>query len=624
MIRRDNKQSQVFSRRVLAMMGVQTAILGALGVRLWSMQILEGERYAVLAEGNRISTRLTIPARGRLLDRGGDVLAGNQINWRVLLVAEQAGDVNAVLSTLSQILPLTEAERSRVDREIARRRRFVPVVVREFLSWDEMVKVEVNAPDLPGIMTDVGTTRFYPYDADLAHVIGYVAPPSEDDLGEDPLLEQPGVRVGRAGLEKTHETALRGRAGTIQYEVNAAGRIIRELDRQEGQSGVDVHLTLDGELQKAVCQRLGEESASAVILDVRNGEVLVMATNPSFDPSLFNSGVSRAQWQEWTSNRRAPLINKAGAGLYSPGSTYKMMVGLAALEAKAVTPTERLPCWGHYDLGNARFHCWYRPGHGSLDLRGAIKYSCDCYFYEAARRTGIDRIAAMSNRFGLGVMPSLELPNMRAGLIPTRAWRQAQGGAWAPGDTVVHGIGQGFTLVTPLQLATMTARLALGRSVQPHLTKAIGGVALKGGAEEDWPVLDIAERDLRLVREGMWAVVNEGGGTAGRTRLPNGVVMAGKTGTTQVRRVTRQERERGFRAESLPWEFRPHALYVGYAPYDQPRYACAVVVEHGLSGAMAAGPIARDIMVETFARNPLGRTPPNLRTVNNEEQERGS
>ncbi len=613
MIQRDGKQHRVFKRRALMMMGVQTAVLGVLGARLWSMQILEGERYANLAEGNRISTRLTIPSRGRLLDRGGDVLAGNQTNWRVLLVVEQAGDVNAVLSTLSRVLPLSESDRARVDRDVARRRRFVPVVVKEFVSWDEMMKVEVNAPDLPGIMTDVGATRFYPYGEDLAHVIGYVAPPSDSDLGEDPLLEQPGIRVGRAGLEKTHERVLRGRAGSIQLEVNAGGRIIRELDRLEGQSGQDIHLTLDGELQRAVCKRMGEESASAVIMDVHNGEVLAMATNPSFDPSLFNSGVTQAQWREWTNNRRAPLINKAGAGLYSPGSTYKMLVGLAALDAKVVTPTERISCPGHYDLGNARFHCWNRSGHGALDLRTAIKYSCDCYFYEAAKRTGIDRIAAMSRRFGLGEMPPIELPNMRSGLIPTIAWRQAQGKGWAQGDTVVHGIGQGFTLVTPLQLATMTARLALGRAVQPHLTKAIGGVALKGGAEEDWPLLGIPDRDLRLVREGMWAVVNEGGGTAGRTRLTNGIVMAGKTGTTQVRRVSRQDRERGFRAESLPWEYRPHALYVGYAPYDQPKYACAVVVEHGLSGGAAAGPIARDIMMEAFARNSVARVPSNLR-----------
>jgi penicillin-binding protein 2 len=280
-----------------------------------------------------------------------------------------------------------------------------------------------------------------------------------------------------------------------------------------------------------------------------------------------------------------------------------MVVALAALEARVVSPGERVNCPGHFDLGESRFHCWNRSGHGGLDMRSGIKLSCDVYFYEMAKRLGINRIAAMARRFGLGVDLDIELPGTRRGLVPTREWREAQGKGWALGDTVIHGIGQGFYQLTPLSLATMTARLATGRAVQPHLTRSIGGRPARGGRPEDWPLMGIADRDMRLVREAMWAVVNEGGGTAQIARLPGGFgQMAGKTGTTQVRRVTREQRERGFRVESLPREYRPHALFVGYAPHDNPLYAVSVVVEHGTSGAAAAGPLARDAMFETFNR----------------------
>ncbi|MCR0982314.1 penicillin-binding protein 2 [Roseomonas populi] len=592
----------VFTRRALLLGGVQFGALGFLGYRLNKLQVEEGERYATLAEENRVSARLLAPPRGRVLDREGKVIAGSQLNWRALIVAEDARDVPAVLDTFGKIVPLTETERARIEREVRRRRRFIPVTVREFLSWEEMARIEMNAPDLPGISVDVGTTREYPEKEHLAHIVGYVAPPAEADMGEDPLLELPGIRVGRAGIEKFHDKTLRGRAGSIRLEVNAVGRVIRELDRREGQPGQDVGISVDAELQRTVRGRC-EEGTSAVVLDARTGEVLAMATQPSFDPNLFNAGVSSAQWREWTSKRQTPLINKCTNGLYAPGSTFKMVVALAALEAKVCTPGDRVPCPGYYDLGDTRFHCWSKYGHGSVDMKGGLKHSCDCYFYEMAKRTGIDRIAAMANRLGLGVDLEIELPGARRGLVPTRAWRQAQGKPWNLGDTVVHGIGQGFYQLTPLSLATMTARLATGRAVQPHLTRSIGGRPVKGVRPDDWPSLNIPERDLRVVREGMWAVVNEEGGTAKVAKLPAGMgQLAGKTGSTQVRRVSREQRERGFRVEAMPREWRPHALFVAYAPYDNPQYVVMVIVEHGSSGAGAAAPIARDIMIDTINR----------------------
>ena len=609
-MKRDIERTSAFTRRALLMMGGQLAILGTLGARLYQVQVREGARYTTLADENRISARMIAPPRGRVLDRFGVVVAGSSTNWRAVLIAEQVGNVGATLDAFSALLPLGEYERARIERELHRKRKFIPVLIREFLTWEEMAAIEVNAPDLPGIVVDAGTTRHYPFGRHLAHIVGYVAPPNEADVANDPLLGLPGLRIGRAGMEKFHDLGLRGRAGSVQLEVNAVGRVIRELDRQEGLSGEDVGLTLDAGLQQAVLTTLGDESASAVVMDCRNGEVLAMATNPSFDPSVFNSGVSQAQWLEWTKDRRTPLINKATSGLYAPGSTFKMAVALAGLEAKAITPGDRIGCPGFLDLGDTRFHCWRKGGHGMQDLRGGLKNSCDVYFYEVARRTGIDHIAAMSNRLGLGVELELDLPGQRSGLIPTREWRIGNGHAWNVGDTIVSGIGQGFVQVTPLQLATYASRIASGRLVQPHLTRKLAGVLQPGSEADDWPVLGLSDKLLQTVREGMWAVVNEPGGTAPLARLADPQAqMAGKTGSAQVRRVSRELRESGhFDSQKLPWEYRPHALFVAYAPYDAPRYALAMVIKHGNAGAAAAAPMARQIMTEVLRRDPANRS----------------
>ena len=614
--KRENKQSGVFTRRALLLGAGQLGVLGVLAGKLYQVQVVEGDRYATLAESNRISARLTAPPRGRILDRFGTIVASNKLNWRALLTVEQTDSVDNTLEAFGRIVPLADHERARIERELRKRRRFIPLVVRDFLTWDEMAKVEVNAPDLPGIYVDVGTTRLYPFGPALAHVAGYVAPPNEADMGDEPMLALPGIRIGRAGMEKAQDIVLRGRAGAVQMEVNAVGRVIRELDRAEGQSGLDLGLTIDTALQNSVLRRLGDESASAVVMDCRNGEVLAMTTNPSFDPTLFNAGVSQAQWLKWTSNRRAPLINKAAAGVYAPGSTFKMAVAIAGLDAKTITPGSRIACPGYLDLGDTRFHCWSRAGHGALDVRGALKHSCDVFFYEVARRTGIDRVAATANRLGFGVDLGIELPGARKGLMPTRAWRMNRGHAWNIGDTISCGIGQGYIQTTPLALCTYASRIATGRAVEPHLTRTIGGALQKGVLPADWPSLGMPESYLHLCREGMWSVVNEAGGTAPVARLPiPGVAMAGKTGSTQVRRVSREARERGFRSDKLPWEFRPHALFVCYAPYDAPRYAVSVVVEHGNAGALAAAPLARDIMIDVLTRDPVNHDGPGPRVA---------
>jgi len=607
-MKRDGERTSIFTRRALVIMGVQASVIGGLAAKLYQVQIKQGAKYATLAESNRVSARLIAAPRGPILDRFGVTLAGNKLNWRALLLADQTTDVNLTLDQFAKIVPIEAKDRVRILREAGRSRKFIPVVVREFLSWDDMARIETAAPDLPGIVVDVGTTRQYPFGPDLAHVVGYVAPPSEDDVGDDPVLALPGVRIGRAGTEQFHEEDLRGDAGEVQMEVNAVGRAVRELERNDGVPGDKVELTIDSQLQRDVLARLGDESACAVVLDCTNGEVLAMTTTPSFDPSLFDSGISEAQWVEWTSNQRTPLINKATAGVYPPGSTFKMAVGLSGLRSGTLSTGEFINCPGHLDLGDTRFHCWKKSGHGLLDLHGAIKHSCDVFFYEVSRRAGPDVVAAVAGELGLGVDCGIDLPGARKGLIPTPAWRARHGHKWGVGDSINSGIGQGYVLATPLQLATYTARIATGRAVKPHVTRKIADVLQPGSTPQESPELTIPHSHLDAVRGGMYAVVNEKGGSAPKARMTE-VLLAGKTGSSQVRRVSRWAREHGqFNSARLPWEFRPHALFVCFAPYDQPRYAISVVVEHGNAGADVAAPLAKDIMEMVIRRDPANRS----------------
>src|SRR5271166_43241 len=351
LMKREAPRMGVFTRRALLVAGGQVAALSALGVRLYQVQVEEGQRYSTLAANNSISQRLIAPPRGRILDRFGQVLAGNKLNWRALLVAEEVDSVSNTLDNFAKLVALEEHERARVEREVKRHRRFIPVMIRDFLTWEEMAKIEVNAPDLPGVVIDVGSTRIYPFSEKLAHIVGYVAPPNEADVTADPMLALPGIRVGRAGMEKEREADLRGKAGAVQMEVNAVGRVIREIDRQEGIQGQDVGLTIDVDLHQQVLTRLGDETASAVVMDCRNGEVLAMTTTPSFDPSLFDKGVSQTQWIAWTSDQKAPLIDKATEGMYPPGSTFKVCVALAGLECGLLKPTDRITCHGYLDVG---------------------------------------------------------------------------------------------------------------------------------------------------------------------------------------------------------------------------------------------------------------------------------
>lgn len=596
---------KVFTRRALILGGIQGALLSTLVARLYYLQVIENKKYQMLADENRISVRLLPPPRGRIIDRFGQVMAANRADYRAFLIPEQTEDVNATLDSISRILPLSPDDRERITESMKRQRSFLPVTIADNLSWDAFARLNMEFPDLPGIQPDVGTTRFYPYGDRLAHVLGYVGAPNEEEAGNDPLMHTPGFKIGKNGIERSFDKELRGFPGDTKVEVNAYGRVIRELDRDESTPGRDLQLTLDLELQKFAAERIATESASAVVMDVTSGDILALASMPAYDPNDFNVGIRRTTWNMLLEDPRKPLINKPIGGTYPPGSTFKMMTALAALEAGIITPDYRVHCSGKRALGNHLFHCWRKEGHGSLNLVDAICHSCDIYFYDIAERVGIDKIAEMAKRFGLGEKHNIGLPHEQKGIVPSTEWKKKRyKQSWLRGETLVAGIGQGYVITTPLQLAVMTARIASGRAVTPRLIRSLID------AQAEVPELAISPENFAAVRQGMIDVSNRPGGTAFGARITEpGYSIAGKTGTAQVRRISREERAAGVRKnEDKPWIERDHALFVGYGPIEAPRYAVSVVVEHGGGGSKVAGPIARDIMLKAQQLN-SGRPP---------------
>lgn len=598
------------SRRSMVVGGLMLTTGAILAARMRYLQVERASDFRLLAEENRINIQLLPPARGLIYDRQGRILADNEQNYSVVMVRENVDDIDAVLDRLSRIINIDMAALARAREEMMARAPHVRVTIADRLSWEEFSSVAVNAPALPGITPEVGLSRVYPLGADFAHVVGYVGPVSDyylESTGDtDPVLQTPDFQVGRYAVEARMEQELRGEAGNQWVEVNAAGRVMRELDREEPEPGDDVQLTIDTGLQNYTQARLAGESASAVVMEIETGEVLALASAPSFDPNLFVRGISVADYGSLTDDPYRPLASKTVQGLYPPGSTFKMITALAGLEAGVIEADETVTCNGFVELGTRRFHCWRRGGHGRMDMVDGIAESCDVYYYDLAQRVGIEAIAAMARRFGLGERHELPLSGVSEGLIPTREWKRENRGAdWVVGDTLNASIGQGYVLNSPLQLAVMTSRLASGRMIQPQLVRTINGVDQRQRGFED---MAISADHLAVIRQGMWNVTNFRRGTAfGARSIEEGYEIAGKTGTSQVRNITAAERESGVtRNEDLPWERRDHALFVGYAPADNPRYAVSVVVEHGGGGSAVAAPIARDILLRAM----YGEIPP--------------
>ncbi|MDG1354217.1 MAG: penicillin-binding protein 2 [Sulfitobacter sp.] len=585
------------SRRAALLGGVQLLFMGGLAARMRHLQVDQADQFRLLAEENRINIRLIPPVRGEIFDRNGVQLAKNVPSYRIVMVREDAGDFRAVMQRVADLINLSPEQTARALEELEDNSApFLPVTIAEDVSWDAVSAVSVNAPALPGVSPEVGSTRVYPRGSDFAHVVGRVGRVSPKDLealeNPDAVLRIPRFQIGKINVEAREEDLLRGTAGNRQVEVNATGRVMRELERREGQSGADLQLTIDAKLQNYVQARLRGESAAVVILDCEKGDVVANSSAPSYDPNLFIGGILSRDYDPLLNDKYRPLVNKTVQGAYPPGSCFKMMTAMAAIEAGIIGPDDTVYCPGHLEVGGRRFHCWKRSGHGWVDLETSLKSSCDVYYYDLALKVGIEKISAMANRFGLGIKHDLALSSVNSGLTPTKEWKLRQRGAdWVIGDTVNASIGQGFMLATPMQLAVMTARLATGREVTPRLIKSVNGVEqpVKGNGP-----LEMRDANLRKMRKSMYAVVNDRRGTAYRSRIiADGMRMAGKTGTSQVRSAVVDNK-------SVPWEQRDHALFVSFAPYDNPRFACAVLVEHGGGGSTAAAPIARDVMLQAL------------------------
>ncbi len=594
----NTEKNHILSRRLIIIIIINLLAFAVLAARLWYLQVFEAEKYRMMSDENRISTRFLLSPRGTIYDRNGEVIAKNEQNFQAVMIAEQTPNIEKTLEVFKSIIALSEDEEARIRNDLKSKNRFIPVKLKENLSWDEVSQLMLHAPDMPGVEISEGLNRRYPYAELYAHVLGYVGPVSEADRKDNPLYMVPGFKIGKSGLEKYFDYKLQGKSGTVKLEVNAYGRVMKEIERDAGKQGDNITITVDSRLQKAAYEAFGKQSGAAVVLDVRTGEILAMVSAPSFDPNLFTNGISYKHWNELLNNERMPLIDKAVSGQYSPGSTFKIVVALAALEAGIINGETRYYCSGGMEIGNTRFHCWNHYGHGSLNVVEALKYSCDIFFYETALRLGADRIREMALKLGLGQVPNVGLDNEKSGLIPSKSWKMAKYDAqWAPGDSANTGIGQGYVLVTPMQLVTMLARVVNGGyAVNPTFIKPTEKQLSK------IKHLNISKRNIELVKLGMYEVVNGVGGTAKKAKFNlDGARMGGKTGTTQVRRISMKERRSGIRHDSqLPWRLRNHAWFMGYAPADNPRYAVAVIVEHGSSGSGVAAPIASKILQETL------------------------
>ncbi|MBB5373881.1 penicillin-binding protein 2 [Acidocella aromatica] len=610
-MRRAAKDRSAFSRRALLIGAGQGAVFAGIAGKLYNLQVTQHGKYALLAEQNSISERLVAPERGLITDRFGTILAGNQQHWRALFMQALAPEPQAVLENFYKLVPLSDDEKARITQDLQDRPGYIPVLLKDWLDWPDMAAIEVNTPNLPGIVVEAGASRIYPLGPTAAHVVGYVGRPNQNEAKTDPVLSLPGMRVGRTGAEDAQDGPLRGAPGFVQTETNVHGEVVREVAHDNGTPGQTVTLGLDAGLQNLAVQGLAGNAGAVVMLDATNGEILAMASTPAFDPALFDRGVPSATWAGWMADAKHPLQNKATSGLFAPGSTFKPTVALAAMKAGLLSADTILTCPGSFTLGNHVFWCDNHVAHGSINVTQALTVSCDVFFYQVALMAGIDKIADMAATLGLGTDLGADLPHVSPGLVPTLEWARSKNIHWAQGNTVVQGIGQGYTQLTPLALATMMARIATGTAVGPHITRRVGGVLQTGAAPTDWPALNVDDRDLATIRQAMFDVVNTPRGTAyaSRLQLPN-AQMAGKTGTAQVHNNSAAEKQKNFNDMTMAWEQRPNALFIGFAPYDNPRYAIAVVVEHGNFGAQAAAPIAQAMMTYAIQHDPSGRDTP--------------
>lgn len=584
----ENSQSFTFTRRALVVGGFQAGIAALLGGRLAYLSLADTERYKLMSEENRFQLVLVPPRRGWIVDRHGQPIAINRSDYRVDLIPDQLEDPDRVIPQLAALLSLPPEEVERIRTELERAAGYQPVPVAENLPFEQYAAVTVRLPEMPGVAPLRGFSRYYPDGAAVGQLVGYVGTANKEEYeasGKDPLLITPGFKIGKDGLEKTMEPRLRGTPGAKRLEVTARGKLVRELSTVPDKSGGTLPLAIDAGLQAYAARRMGLESGSVIVLDCLTGDILCMASMPSFDPNSFSDGISHNEWNMLSQDERRPLVNKSLSSLYPPGSTIKPMGAMALLGA-GIDPDETVHCPGGYQLGNRFFRCLGR--HGTMTMHRAIAKSCNTYFYAMGHKIGYDTIAVMARKLGLGKEYALPVVSQSYGTVPDSEWKlRKYKQEWTQADTLNASIGQGYLLVNPLQLAVMAGRIASGRNIDPQLLKRQQSVAGQP--------LDLPPEHFEIVRKAMWEVVN-GDGTAGRSRLPfEQYAMGGKTGTAQVRRISA-----GQRGQGGDWKYRDHGLFVCFAPTQNPRYAASVVIEHGMGGSRAAAPVARDVLTWLF------------------------
>ena len=634
------KKLHTINRRMFIISAAKFLIFGGIIARLFSLQINENKKYLTLSDKNRLREWRLPPVRGEFSDYFGTTIAGNLKVYQLHVVPEQVENFKYLMVRLKEILELSDQEFSKIVKKKNNQKPWETLIISENLSWNEFSKVNFFLHELVGAKPVLSVARNYPYNEVYTHVLGYVAQASPKDLLNNAVIKKshvPGLRVGKTGLEKTFENDLIGTNGVQRYEVNAYGKRINQLDHQEGQKGKNIKLTIDTEVQKFCGELLGKKSGSISVMDIYTGEVVAMHSSPSFDPNLFLYGISQEKWQEITKNPLKPLINKTISGLYSPGSTIKPLVALSALENDVISPNQIVQCKGKMEMYGHTYHCWKEKGHGYMGLKNAIKQSCDIYFYETARKLGVDRLSDTALKFGLGstVLKGI-LKNEKKGLVPNTKWKkETLGQGWVLGETLITGIGQGYIQTTPLQLCLMTAQLANGGfKIYPKITVSDkedtlenikyrmaqnamfkdqdisplvrAGEELFKVNEKKYNPLYRNPENIKFVLDAMFSSTNEVMGTSYSSRIDDPKYQfAGKTGTSQVKRITEQARELDLDTKQIPYEERDHALYIALGPYKNPRYAVSVIVEHGGSGSSIAAPIAKKLFKLIIDRHEL-------------------
>ena len=624
------RKIQTINRRMFIIGAAKVIVFTGIIVRLFSLQITENKKYLTLSDKNRLREWKLPPVRGKFLDYFGNVIAGNLKVYQLHVIPEEVEDFNYLMVRLKEILSLKNSKFEKIIRQKNKQKSWETLIISKNLTWEQFTKINYYLHDLAGAKPVLSVSRNYPFNENYTHILGYVSEASAKDISNNKMIKNkhvPGLKVGKTGLEKTFENELIGTNGIQRYEVNAYGKRISQLDHTEGLNGATIQLTVDTEIQKLCNELLMGIAGSISVMDIYTGEIVAMQSSPSFDPNLFLFGINKDDWQLIRNNPLKPLVNKTLSGLYSPGSTFKPMVALSALENGIIDENFRVKCTGKIEMYGQVYHCWKKKGHGIVNLRSAMKQSCDTFFYEIARKLGVDRLKVTSEKFGLGEkVLNKTFNNEKKGLIPDTKWKKNNlGKGWVIGETLITGIGQGYTQTTPIQLCQMVAQLANGgfkiypkiimeentktaeqiKSIMDENSKIVDDN--KSGLQEANELLGLEDKaehgllfknakNIRLVREAMFASTNEVRGTSYSSRIEDPKYQfAGKTGTSQVRRITKEARELNLNTSEIPYNERDHALYIAFGPYKNPRYALSIVIEHGGSGSSTAAPIAKKL-----------------------------